>query len=438
MSLLACGCASLTNPIADAVPVREVPQECLCPPRDKEITIPLNLLSLPSDRIYRVASGDVLGIWIEGILGPTNQVPPLHVTTLPTPRDQRRTPSAVGYPVTVEPGGIIRLPLIEPLMVRGMTAAEIQQLIRDEYSVKRKLLKNGNERILVSVLQPRQIRVLVLRQESATFVAGTVEGVLPGSKTGNGQIIELGAHENDVLHALTLSGGLPGLDAYNKITVFRNGFRPESGSHVAIEQLRTPLSAGTGGAAVAIPLRMQPGQPPPITVDDITLHEGDIVFLESRQREVYYTGGLLPSGEHILPRDRSLDVLQAIAAVRGPLLNGAFATNNLAGNLIERGIGGPSPSLLIVIRKTPSGGQIPIRVDVNLALKDARERMILQSGDIVLLQEQPNEALARYFGQHFLDFNLSWSYLFSTAASGTGGGSGGGGSTFGIAGANRQ
>ena len=231
MALLACGCASLTNPIADAVPVREVPQECLCPPRDKEITVPLNLLSLPADRIYRVASGDVLGIWIEGILGPTNQVPPLHVTTLPTPRDQRRTPSAVGYPVTVEPGGIIRLPLIEPLTVRGMTAAEIQQLIRDEYSVKRKLLKNGNERILVSVLQPRQIRVLVLRQEAATFVAGTIEGILPGSKTGNGQIIELGDHENDVLHALTLSGGLPGLDAYNKITVFRNGFRPESGSH---------------------------------------------------------------------------------------------------------------------------------------------------------------------------------------------------------------
>ena len=89
-----------------------------------------------------------------------------------------------------------------------------------------------------------------------------------------------------------------------------------------------------------------------------------------------------------------------------------------------------------MIRKTPSGRQLPIRVDVNLALKDARERLILQAGDIVLLQEQPNEALARYFGQHFLDFNLSWSYLFSTAASGTGGG-GGGGSTFGIAGANR-
>jgi protein involved in polysaccharide export with SLBB domain len=433
LALLTSGCASLTNPVADAVPVRDVPQECLCPPRENEITVPLNLLSLPTDRIYRVATGDVLGIWIEGILGPTNQVPPLHVTTLPTPRDQRRSPSAVGYPVTVEPGGILRLPLIEPLTVRGMTAAEIQQLIRDEYSVKRKLLKNGNERILVSVLQPRQVRVLVLREETNTFVAGTVDGVLPGSKLGNGQIVELGAHENDVLHALTLSGGLPGLDAYNKIYVFRNGFRPESGSHVSMEQLRTPLSAGTGGAAVAIPLRMQPGRLPPITVDDITLHEGDIVFLENREREVYYTGGLLPSGEHVLPRDRSLDVLQAIATVRGPLLNGAFATNNLAGNLIERGIGGPSPSLLLVIRKTPNGGQIPIRVDVNRALKDARERIILQSGDVVLLQEQPNEALARYFGQHFIDFNLTWSYLSGGSSSG----SGGGGSTFGLTGANR-
>ena len=74
------GCASLTNPVADAVPVREVPQECLCPPREHEITLPLNLLSLPADRIYRVSTGDVLGVWIEGILGPTNQVPPLHVS----------------------------------------------------------------------------------------------------------------------------------------------------------------------------------------------------------------------------------------------------------------------------------------------------------------------------------------------------------------------
>ena len=53
------------------------------------------------------------------------------------------------------------------------------------------------------------------------------------------------------------------------------------------------------------------------------LQSGDILKIESRETELYYTGGLLPVGEFVLPRDYDLDVIEAVAQVRGPFLNGS-------------------------------------------------------------------------------------------------------------------
>ena len=117
--------------------------------------------------------------------------------------------------------------------------------------------------------------------------------------------------------------------------------------------------------------------------------------------EVFYTAGLLPPGEFVLPRDRDLDVVEAIALVKGPMVNGAFAVSNLAGTIIQRGIGSPSPSLLVVLRQMPGQGQIPIRVDLNRALRDRRERIVVQPKDVLILQETPSEAIVRYVTEMF-------------------------------------
>ena len=61
----------------------------------------------------------------------------------------------------------------------------------------------------------------------------------------------------------------------------------------------------------------------------------------------------------------------------------------------------PSPSLVTILRQTPGGGQIPIRVSLNRALRDPRERVIIQPGDVVILQETLDETLARYFTSVF-------------------------------------
>jgi penicillin-binding protein 2 len=95
----------------------------------------------------------------------------------------------------------------------------------------------------------------------------------------------------------------------------------------------------------------------------------------------------------------STNVVEAIAQIKGPMVNGGFGGNNISGLLVQRALGHPSPSRLTVIRKTPGGGQVPIQVDLNRALRDPRERIIVRPSDVLVLQESPDEAIARYFSQ---------------------------------------
>src|SRR5437762_2802161 len=169
---------------------------------------------------------------------------------------------------------------------------------------------------------------------------------------------------------------------------------------------------------IRIPLRLPAGQPVPVHPEDVILQTGDVVFLEARDDEVFYTGGLLPPGAYVLPRDHDTDVIEAVSRVRGPLFNGAFGGSNLSGNLIAPGIGSPSPSLLVVLRRTPGGGQVPVVVDLRNAMRHPEERLVVRAGDVLILQEKPGEALARYMTQTFFNFDLLWKAVRSSTATG--------------------
>jgi protein involved in polysaccharide export with SLBB domain len=417
------GCAALTNPLAEAVPVRRLPPELLAPSKDEEQTIPLPLLGQPRPLTYRLAAGDVLGVYIEGVLGERAQPPLLHVPPLVEIRDQHRLPPAVGYPVPVRPDGTIVLPLLETLSVQGMSLEELEEALR-KLIVAKEILQPGKVRITLTLLNPRDYEVVVLRQESNNTVLGPA-GEVVGSKRSTGHVVYLRAYQNDVLHALAETGGLPGLDAYDEVVIERGCFQDEQGRAAVLRAIES-LPPGHGPARpllpakqiIRIPLRWPPGTDVPFHPEDVVLQTGDVVFLEARDKEVFYTGGLLPAGEHVLPRDRDLDVLAAVSQVRGPILNGAFATNSLAGNLIAPGIGGPSASQLVVVRRTPGGGEVPIRIDLNRALYDARERINVRAGDLLVLQETPGEALARYFSQTFFNFDLFWQVVHERFATG--------------------
>lgn len=409
---LLSGCAAITNPVADGVPVRKLPPELLGPSRQNEEPVPLSLLRQRPPAAYRVGPGDILGVWIAGILpaGEPTQVPPVRYSDGGTP-----AAPAIGVPVPVREDGTLLLPQIEPLSVYGMTLQQIEDAIREAYVVKRKILKPDAARISVTLQRPRQYRVTVIREDSpdATGIAfttgftpvltggqiGSPGTLIANPRRGTGNVLNLPAGENDVLNALARTGGLPGTDAAPEVYVERGGMARLEAAPAGARQVQPDLQI------VRIPLRLKHGEPFTVRPEDVVLGDGDIVYVRAREVEVFYTAGLLPPGEYILPREYDLDVVDAIARVRGPMVNGAINQNNLSGSILTPGIGFPSPSLVSVIRKTKGGGQVIVKVDLNTALRDPRERLLIQPGDVIILQETMGEALVRYFDNQFrLDF----------------------------------
>ena len=132
---------------------------------------------------------------------------------------------------------------------------------------------------------------------------------------------------------------------------------------------------------------MRPNEPLPFKPEDIVLKTGDIVFIESRETELYYTGGLLPVGEFVLPRDYDLDVLEAVTQSRGPLFNGGVNFNNLGGNILCAGR--RLPVAEPADRHPQDAG---LRADHDPRgpeprSQDPRERVLVKPGDFLILQE---------------------------------------------------
>lgn len=406
------GCAAMTNPVADGIPVRRLPPEVLAIPHEDDRLIPLNLLRQKPPEVYRLEPRDVLGIYIDGILGERNQVPPIRFV------ESSNLPPAMGFPIPVRDDGTISLPLVPPIKVQGLSVAEAEDAIRAAYTVKKEVLRDNRARIIVTLMSPRQYHVLVVRQDGgggggATTPISIGSGSFSGSaevvgprKKGTGFALELPAYENDVLNALTRTGGLPGLDARNEIVIQRGFPQAGANSPEAIDRLlnctdNPDATETANGQFIRIPLRLPPGAPIPFKPEDVILKNGDIVLIQSRDSEVFYTGGLLTSGQYPLPRDYDLNVVEAIALVRGPLVNGATQTNNLTGSLQSGGVGFANPSQVSIIRRTPGNGQVTIKVDLNRALEDPRERILIRPKDIIILQNTPGEAITQYFTSIF-------------------------------------
>jgi protein involved in polysaccharide export with SLBB domain len=387
--LAACaanGCAGLTNPVADGIPVRRLPDEVFAKPKSELEEVPLNMLRINNPGDYRLDKGDTLAIVADEVLTKSDQPTPVQFLVNPN-----STKTAVqGVPVPVQDDGTIILPLLDPIDVRGKTLIEVRNLIIDQMVNKKQIVVPGKERVLVDLMQPRRYRVLVVREDSATGTAtfaqaGLTAAIAGATKKGNAFSVALEPGRNDLLQALTQTGGPPGLDAKNEIIIRRGKYDP----------------ADPAKGYTRIPLRARPSEPLRFTEKDITLDDGDTVYIEARDTEAFYTAGLLGSAQVPLPRDYDLRVIEAITQVRGPLINGSFSQNAFVASAVNTGIGNPSASLVTVIRQLPNLQQIRIRVDLNEAFRDLRENIIIMPGDVVVLQERPGESLARYFTQTF-------------------------------------
>ncbi len=424
--LLSTGCAAFTNPVANGIPARLVPDELLAERKDELKPIPLAWLRRKPDAEYRLAAGDILGVFVEGVLGEPDQLPPIHFP------DVADLAPSVGFPIPIREDGTVPLPLVKPIHVDGMTIAEAQEAIVKAYTVDKQILVPDEARILVTLALPRRVKILVVREDSPIRRSSSgvdinrqlyrASPVIPPRGQGTGDVLQIPATEADVLTVLARTGGLPGPDAANTVIIQR-GYDADQwptdtdGCYSA----SSPDSNGStteGIDTVRIPLRMRPGEPRRFRQEDIQLDSGDIVFIPALDSQVYYTGGLLPSREVFLPRDYDLGAIEALVRIGGPFLNGGVNANNLSGGIVGFGIGNPSPSLLTILRKTSGGGQATIRVDLSRAARDPRENLIIQDGDVLILQETPQEALARYCTQVF-NLNLIGELFRGESGSGT-------------------
>lgn len=544
MAWLACGlsmfavagCAA-TRPL-DGVPARYLPHELRGESREDARMIDLSLLRRSEPAQHIIDAGDVLAVYIENILGQREQ-PPINQAF-----DGSRPPT-LGFPVMVQDDGTLSLPLIPPIMARGKTIPQLQRELVHAYTVHRRLLPPGQERILVTLHRARTHRVLVVRQESQSDIisaVGVANGTLGSAKKGTGHVVTLPAYKNDVMNALVMSGGLPGLDAQNIVYVIRGrkvsalpgntiirGQSPQQGRLNPPADIPQPLPSGTGrsgatfsgsasagqmpagpprgmhqpgsmplhglqpsgaartwqpipqipsyplpshpqypartpalvqtptlpGAAasgphgyirptvpsglalnpvapgwqppplwnnvnqiasgaycngphvIRIPLRLSAHESPQISEADVTLYDGDIVFIASRDDELFYTGGLLGGGEYTLPRDRDIDILEAIAISE----QSQNAQQNSGRSALNADVS-ISPSEAIILRKLPNGTQVPILVNLYRARRYPAERINIQPGDYIIVQYTKLEAIGAFIERHILE-----SALFGVAAS---------------------
>lgn len=393
----ASGCASMQYGCdLPAVPAHRVPTEVMARPRADMQPISITRLRQNPPEVYELGPNDILGVHIPFVLGKEDEPPVVH---FPKEGDQ---PPALGFPIPIREDGTLALPLIEPVHIEGLTLAQAQDKIRAQY-VADAILKEGQDRIVVTLIRRRMYRVSVIREESGNAVGGGIgSGLAIGStKRGTGQTVDLPAYENDVLHALNLTGGLPGLDAQNEIFILRGGSEDAARQDEIIAQLKAakhpcdcPCPAPPDPTVTRIPLRFYPEQLPQFKEEDIILQTGDIIYIPTREREIFYTGGALGGGSHQLPRDYDLDVLGAIALAGGPLGSSGTGVTGFGG---QGGGGGGfggggnrggliPPSNLIVLRKLPCGGQIPIAVNLNRALVDPSHRILIQPEDTLVLR----------------------------------------------------
>lgn len=391
------GCAAWTNPVANGIPVRLLPEELLAEAKEDYEYIPWGLLQRTPPEILTIEPEDVLGVYVVGVLGAIDQLPPVQLP------NASNVPPALGFPIPVRNDGTIPLPYIKDPHVAGLTVEQAEEKLKAAYTDVKEILQ-PDQSIILTMIRPKHVRVLVVRQDSLgsranQFVASN-RGFLAApvtranaSRQGSGFELEMPAKEADVLSALAETGGLPGLDAKDEILIYRKP-KGEQAEFAKFDRSRYAKPE-------RISMKVKKGSVPDISEAQVSLGDGDIVVIEARESEQYYTTGLMFNQEVPLPLDYDLTVVEAVGRVGGPLMNGGFGGANLNGNIVNAGLGNPSPTLLTVLRKAPNGMQVPIRVDLSEAFRDPRENIIVQNGDILVLQETTGEAFARYLSNIF-------------------------------------
>jgi polysaccharide export outer membrane protein len=258
--------------------------------------------------------------------------------------------------------GQIHLPIVGAVKVGGLNLLQAQEAVTRAYADG--VLKEP--RVSVALAEKSTIDVLVL---------GEVK--LPG-------VYRLPKYENDIAHALAMAGGLT-VTAELEIEVHRRIHTEVDGT---IELLPPPDDIvgpcphpfDPSLEVLRIPLRGFAEQP--FRPQDVVLTHGSVVLVPSRRDEVFFVVGKLSQNNavrfslgreerelgsgFVLPRDREIDVVTAVA---------------MAGYIDPI----DSPTTVTVHRVRPDGEPLLIKVDLIKARYDRLETVLVEAGDIIYL-----------------------------------------------------
>ncbi|HBE70593.1 MAG TPA: sugar ABC transporter substrate-binding protein [Planctomycetaceae bacterium] len=409
------GCITFSK---HAIPAARLPQQFEAPSRSALTPINFSMLQGSFPKQHLVGPGDVLAVTVQGVIPPEpKELPPL-ITGQATLNREYYPPTGVvnapsyGLPLQVQENGVVQLPLVPSVALEGLTLSEAAEKIRSSY-IDEGIAREGNDQVNVTLLRSRVNRVLVLREDASIEAANFVrKGEVTLHKRGSAAVVDLPAYESDVLHALATTGGLPGVDAYNEIWILRKSLIGEQGlaqMHAGVhDHQMSPsevvLANPSHVDAIRVPLKLCPGEPVPFAPDDVVLQDGDVIYVEPRRDDYFYTGGLLAGGQIPMPRDEDLDIIEAIALANGSV-GGFGGTSSVAVLRAGAGVGNIiPPTRALVVRKLPNGQQVSIRVDLSQAIKEPSERVRIMAGDYVMLYYKPSEIFANS-ALNFFNFN---------------------------------
>jgi protein involved in polysaccharide export with SLBB domain len=459
--LLLTGCSAIYHPYTRTI---EHKMEVLSRmPKAEQRSIDLRLLGQTPPAEHLVSDGDILGVYIEGNHAAGSSEMPVRFP------DDRNVAPAIGYPTPVRNGGMIRIPHVGVLKVAGMTVWQIEELIRHQLTTGPKATVQADKtEIHVSMMWKRAVNVMVVRQEEVSPMHLIAPSSGTDADRRSGQVVELPAFRNDVLNALLETGGFPKTQAENAVYIFKRHDRQRAGIDAApmvaqvpfgsqqpflapsaiqqaaynsfvpggIQQLNYAVNSATlppllrGGHtepmmapniqqpacqtcvpdsrhpnAVRIPLTLADGELLPFSQEDVILEDGDIVLVESREDEHFFTSGLLGGGQYALPANQDIDVLDAV------LLADTYSRRSQLSSP-TRAVGGVSvlnrdvtvgASRVVIERKSADGRVEQFRVNLYKAMKDPDQRVLVEPGDRVSLEYTAVEACMAFFERHLLD-----------------------------------
>ena len=411
------GCITFTK---HAIPASRLPNQFAAPSKSDLQPINFTILGGNKAREHVLDSDDVIAVTIQGVFPKDSAEAPPFISSSQVsiareyyPPNGAVNSPGVGLPVQVQDNGFVHLPLVDPIQARGLTLLELAEKIRVAY-VDKEIIKEDNDQVNVTLFRSRVNRILVLREDVASPTIGVaIKGQVIQNKRGSAEVIDLPVYESDVLHALASSGGLPGVDAYNEVWVLRKStLEPH-----AVVNIKSKIDGGDEPEqvicqlpahleAIRLPLKLCPDQPIPFTPEDVLLQDGDVVYIQPRRDEYFYTGGLLSGGQIPMPRDEDLDVLEAVSMASGSI-GGLGGTSSVAVLRAGAGVGNIiPPTRVLILRKLPNGEQLPIRVDLAKAMVDPSERIKIHAGDFIMLYYKPSEMTGNAV-LNFFNFNVS-------------------------------